>query len=135
MLVHTQTLRCKDSAARRARTWAGVIVGDIVADGEKWRDGVEDDAVACASELVTASLIGGGTSVTIRLLSDDGFFRMSLVDRYSSVRAPLDPSLCAQMMGLRLVEALADRWGIAPAYFGREIWAEFFSGTGPDAEA
>jgi hypothetical protein len=123
MPLHTQLLDCDDGAPRRARLWTGDIVGGIVGHSERWRADVVADAVQCASELVTAALIAGSTTMTLRLLSGSGFFRMSLVDDSATDR--FDPGLRAQMMGLRLVEALADRWGIAPASDGREIWAMF----------
>lgn len=130
MPLHTQLLDCDNGAPRRARLWTGDMVGDILAHGERWRADVLADAVQCASELVTAALIAGSTTMSLQLLSGSGFFRMSVVD--DSVTDRFDPGLRAQMMGLRLVEALADRWGIAPASGGREIWAVFL--VAPSAE-
>lgn len=129
MPLHIQPMNCDDGAPRRARLWAGEIVHNIVAHGEKWREGVETDAVMCASELVTAALVAGSTTMTLRLLSGAGFFRISLVDDSSALRDRFDPAQRAQMMGLRLVETVADRWGIAPSSDGREIWAMFLVGA------
>ena len=133
MPLHTQPLNCDDGAPRRARLWADELVGNIVANSEGWREDVVADAVLCTSELVTAALIGGSTIMSLRLLSGGGFFRMSVVDDSSAVTDRFDPSSQAQMMGLRLVEALADRWGIAPTSGGREIWAMFLGGTAVEA--
>jgi len=133
MPLHTQSLDCDNGAPRRARLWAGEIVGDIVAHGEKWRESVKADAVLCASEFVTAALIAGSTTMSLQLLSGGGFFRISLVDDGSSTADRFDPSSRAQMMGLRLVEALADRWGVTPTSGGREMWATFLGAAAADA--
>lgn len=87
------------------------------------------DAVLCTSELVTDSLIANSTTVDLRLLVEPDFFRLSVIDDCRVVSDRYDPGFRAQLIGFRLVDALADDWGIEPTTNGRELWAVFRAGT------
>lgn len=120
MPIYSQRLSCDDSAPRRARAW----VADLLQSTGTCNDDVLHDIVLCASELVTAALIAHSTTMTVRLFIDDQVVRLSLFDDGVMPDDRDDPALRVQWMGFRLVEAVADRWGIEATGTGRELWAE-----------
>jgi hypothetical protein len=69
--------------------------------------------------------VGGEASLTLELESSDGWLRIAVADG-SSVR-PVVRELDKDNprgRGLRLVQALADRWGAEDHQGGKRIWLE-----------
>lgn len=118
--MHSQALSCDDSAPRRARAW----VAELMRSDGQWEEDILHDVVLCASELVTSALIAHSTTMTVRLFVDDEVVRLSLLDDGVMLDDRDDPALRVQWMGFRLVDAVADRWGIDATETGRELWAE-----------
>ncbi|HET6877485.1 MAG TPA: ATP-binding protein [Jatrophihabitans sp.] len=121
MPLHSRALSCDDSAPRRARAW----VAELMRASGRWGDDTVHDAILCASELVTSALVAHSTTMVVRLLIDDAGLRLSLVDDGELPDDQDDPAQRVQWMGFRLVDAVADRWGIDATSSGRELWVEF----------
>jgi anti-sigma regulatory factor (Ser/Thr protein kinase) len=86
-----------------------------------------DDAALLVTELVTNVVdhVGGEASLTLELESSDGWLRIAVADG-SSVR-PVMRELDRDNprgRGLRLVQAIAARWGAEDHQGGKRIWLE-----------
>lgn len=126
MPMHSQALSCDDSAPRRARAWVAELMR---ANGHADDETTIHDLVLCASELVTSALIAHSTTMTVQLVIEDATVRLSLLDDGVMPDNRDDPALRVQWMGFRLVDAVADRWGIDATASGRELWAELRAGA------
>ncbi len=82
-------------------------------------------AVLVASELVTNAVLHARTSITLRVLCQNGTVRVEVRDE--NTRVPV-PSACppdaTSGRGLALVAALAGAWGIDHTSDGKSVWAE-----------
>jgi hypothetical protein len=121
--VHSRKFRCDRTAPRRARGW----VASIIEPG-RLSDALHDDAtydvLLCVSELVTMSLIGKCSELTLQLRVDPSGLRVSLVDDSPYTENHADPGIRAQLVGFQVIDALVHRWGIEPTPDGRELWVE-----------
>ncbi|WP_353352734.1 ATP-binding protein [Intrasporangium sp. DVR] len=89
-------------------------------------DDTVDDAVLCLSELVTNAIIHCGSGCQVRVVLDRGVLTTTVRDAGSSVVAGLrsataDP-LAVHGRGLRLVDAVATRWGSELDAGGMTVW-------------
>ena len=125
MPTHRHHLACNDSAPRLARAWVTEHLHDLVTADTRWRANITADAVLCVSELVTDSLIASSTALSLCLAIEPDWFRLSVLDDGPIITDELDPTLRAQQIGFKLIDAIADHWGIDPAPPGRELWAVF----------
>ncbi|GAA1881094.1 ATP-binding protein [Streptantibioticus ferralitis] len=89
-----------------------------------------DDILLCVSELATNALLHGvppGRGYQVSLgLSGDGVLRVEVDD--SGDGDPRIPDTAAEDesgRGLRLVAALADKWGVGERVPGKFVWCEF----------
>lgn len=89
-----------------------------------------DDALLCVSELATNALLHGvppgrGFQVVVLLL--DGVLRLEVHDSGGGdPRIPVDGAGPGESgRGLLLVEAVADKWGVAERRPGKIVWCEF----------
>ncbi|WP_333749187.1 ATP-binding protein [Streptomyces sp. IBSBF 2394] len=96
---------------------------------EGWRlRGLVDDAQLCVSELVANVIthVGAGTPTTLSLLMNGAFLRIEVRDPDSRAL----PTLVAADVeaeggrGMALVDAVADRWGVALLADGKVTWCE-----------
>ena len=88
-----------------------------------------DDAHLVVSELVTNALLHGGGRAVVRVLPAGDGVRAEVADgtRLPPVIGPQsDRAMTGR--GLRLVRALADRWGVDVRGQGKVVWAELSSG-------
>jgi anti-sigma regulatory factor (Ser/Thr protein kinase) len=90
---------------------------------------VTADAVLVISELVTNALRHGVGDIVTRGALSDGEVRLSVTDSGSELPGmlPIDPQRIGGV-GLRIVDRLADRWGIAAFPGGKTVWATIASG-------
>jgi anti-sigma regulatory factor (Ser/Thr protein kinase) len=89
-------------------------------------EGLRDRAVLLVSELASNAVVYAGTNpfeVRIRLAPSR---RIEIRDASGVLPAMLDPSFeDARGRGLRIVEALADAWGVCSDENGKVVWFEF----------
>ena len=87
----------------------------------------QDDAGLLVTELVANVVdhVGGEACLTLELTSSEGWLRISVRDG-SSVR-PVVQELARDRprgRGLRMVQAIADRWGSEDHQGGKRVWFE-----------
>jgi anti-sigma regulatory factor (Ser/Thr protein kinase) len=86
-----------------------------------------EDAALLVTELVTNVVdhVGGEASLTLELEMSDGWLRIAVLDG-SAVRPvvrELD-TVNPRGRGLRLVQAIAERWGSEDHQGGKRVWLE-----------
>lgn len=94
------------------------FVADFVEKGERL-----DDVVLVVSEMVTNVIRHAHTKFQVVLDAHPGRVRVEVSNGASIIQAMED--LSETHRGLRIIEALADRWGIESTDTGKTIWAEF----------
>lgn len=82
-----------------------------------------DDILLVISELASNVIRHARTEFTVRLSDDDAHLRIEVSDGSSIVPAVQD--LADRKWGLRIVEAVSDRWGIESTDTGKTVWVEF----------
>ncbi len=92
----------------------------------RWGFTEDDVAVLLVSELVTNALVHGTPPVALHARRTSDGLRVEVYDRAAATQpvvrdTPLD---VPGGQGLRLVEALASRWGWTPADGGKSVWFE-----------
>lgn len=89
-------------------------------------EAAETDAVLlCTDELVTNAIVHVASEIDVVVRWDDGVVRVEVHDRSS--RPPLrqvHPVDAEAGRGLQLVEAMAQRWGVAAVDGGKAVWFE-----------
>ncbi|SDL12966.1 ATP-binding protein [Streptomyces indicus] len=109
---------------RRSVPAARQFTREALADWE-WPD--PDDLLLCVSELATNALLHGvppGRGLLLRLYEDGDVLRVEVHD--SGAGEPRIPDAADEGgRGLRIVEALADKWGVAARDPGKTVWCEF----------
>ncbi|MEU4427311.1 ATP-binding protein [Actinoplanes sp. NPDC024001] len=90
-------------------------------------DLLADRARLVVSELVVNAAEHAGTLIDVTLSRVDSSLHVSVRDRCAEPprRLPVDPRRphIARGQGLRLVDAAAYAWGVAPAQTGKTVWA------------
>jgi anti-sigma regulatory factor (Ser/Thr protein kinase) len=86
------------------------------------------DIVLAASEFAANVIRHAQTPFTVRLEADDDMVRLEVSDGSSIIPAVED--LAESYRGLRMIEAVSERWGIEATDSGKTVWAEF-SNTSP----
>ena len=86
-----------------------------------------DDAGLLVTELVANVVdhVGGEAAFTVELTLSDTWLRIGVVDSSANrpVVRPLQPD-SPRGRGMRLVEAIADRWGVDDHRDGKRVWFE-----------
>lgn len=83
-----------------------------------------DDLLLCGSELASNALRHGvppGRYYRVRLRRYEGGLRLEVHDSGPG----LSRTRIGDGYGLRIVEALSDRWGAVPRQPGKSVWCEF----------
>ncbi len=104
--------------------------------GSAGHEDFEADALLLTSEIVTnATGVGGGCVLSAWYLPDDGSLRVEVHDHSSHVPAVPSRRASSQLSGrgLRIVDALASRWGIDRDADGKSVWFEMYRGQRPSA--
>lgn len=86
-----------------------------------------DDVALLVTELVTNVIdhVGGEAALTLELTYSDSWLRIAVADG-SSIR-PVAQELSTERprgRGLRMVQAIADRWGVEDHQGGKRVWFE-----------
>lgn len=86
-----------------------------------------DDVLLCASEVVTNAVVHAGTLSHITVDCEDDLVRVEVVDGSPhSLPEARDPAPSSPSgRGMRLVAALADRWGVEVERSRKSVWFEF----------
>jgi anti-sigma regulatory factor (Ser/Thr protein kinase) len=127
MPTRTAVLELCPEAVRAARE----LIVATVPDGARWS---LDDALLCASELVSNAVCHGVGPLEVRVQSERDWVRVEVEDRApralperltpdgAGFDAP--PPLATAGRGLFLVEQLADRWDVERADEAKVVWFE-----------
>jgi anti-sigma regulatory factor (Ser/Thr protein kinase) len=84
-----------------------------------------DDAVLMISELVTNAVRHARSQLRIMVSITDHTLRVEVSDDDPTLPVASDPKHHATSgRGLRIVDGLADRWGITPNSAGKVVWFE-----------
>lgn len=84
-----------------------------------------DAVLVCTDELVTNAIVHVASEIDVVVRWEDGVVRVEVHDRSS--RPPLrqvHPVDADGGRGLHLVEAMAERWGVANVDGGKAVWFE-----------
>lgn len=106
-----------------ARAWLGTFLHGQVASHHA------ADATLVLSELATNALRHGLGDVVVRAAIDpDGAIQLSVTDSSDDLpqMLPADPARIGGL-GLRIVDQLADAWGVASFPGGKTVWATIAS--------
>jgi anti-sigma regulatory factor (Ser/Thr protein kinase) len=87
-------------------------------------DRVSADALLVVSELLTNAVVHARSEATIVASFDDGRLRVEVHDGDLTPPRLSDQPDASGGWGLRLVAALADRWGWILTSSGKRVWAE-----------
>lgn len=82
-----------------------------------------DDIVLAASELASNVIRHAKTEFTVRITNANGRIRLEVADGSSII--PAVQELSGPRRGLRMLETLADGWGVDATDDGKVVWAEF----------
>jgi anti-sigma regulatory factor (Ser/Thr protein kinase) len=110
------------SSARVARE----LVGNTLRD---WRaEELCEDAALVITELVVNAIKHAQTDLELRMVHIDGGVRIEVRDGSTSLPTRRDATDVAENgRGLRLVDALAARYGVEPEQTGKRVWVELQS--------
>jgi two-component sensor histidine kinase len=84
-----------------------------------------DDALIVITELAANAVVHACSPFSVSIRGEGSTVRILVRDRSSVVPAIPEDSLTRPSgRGLRLISALASRWGVDPAPDGKAVWAE-----------
>jgi anti-sigma regulatory factor (Ser/Thr protein kinase)/anti-anti-sigma regulatory factor len=85
---------------------------------------LRDPALMIVTELATNAVQHVGGPIELCVTVRRRVLRIELSDRSTVLPTPLDPVPGATLgNGLRLVDTLANRWGVLPTRWGKTVWA------------
>jgi len=109
----------------------------VTATLQRWQlPSLAPDAELLVSEVVTNALLHAGGAVRLSVAVGEGSLEVGVSDRSPEIprrpagpggTAPSAPRLAATWQeeggrGLRLVDLVADEWGVAPLAEGKQVW-------------
>lgn len=105
-----------------------IVIDEVRSTLRRW-DASEraDDAALVVDELVLNAAGHVGGELIVQLLPLDDGFRIEVADRDPDFR-PHASAPTPERYGLRIVDSVCDRWGVAPVVgeqSGKVVWAEF----------
>ena len=123
-----ETLPAHATSAARARS----LVRDALAAGDA--PDLLDTAQLAVSEVITNALVHAGTLIELRIRLDPARLRVEVTD--GSPRLPFlrdTHPLAGTGRGLRLLDEIADVWGVAARGPGKVVWFELHASVGSGA--
>ena len=122
--VHELTLQPVAEDVRAARAFAVNALAGHATDDETGEDFL-DAAATITSELVTNSFNAGAGLIRLTLLVGATGVTISVTDDAAGIVSPAAHDVLALSgRGLRIVETLSRRWGVAEDPAGKRVWAE-----------
>ncbi|MGN5632695.1 ATP-binding protein [Streptomyces sp. AC154] len=124
------------SATRRgARLARRLAVQQLYEWGVPYGSELSDDVALTVNELAANAVLHGyvpGRDFEVRLLAVGAGVRVEVSDARGERRPQLyvGEAVTEAGRGLRLVEALAERWGVSERVVGKTVWAEIGAGYG-----
>ena len=120
-------LRRDRRAAREARTFSAEAMR-----GWQVPAGVLHDVQLAVSELVTNAVLHGAPPVELGLHYNGSRVRVTVTDSSQAAPATLEPEVTdTHGRGVRLVEAVADEWGVIDLPRGKTVWCSFRTDGAP----
>lgn len=114
------TLRPDAGSAAAARRF----VADVLSQRGFSRSGIED-AVLMTSEAFTNVLVRSESEVGLLVVADAGLARVEVHDATAAAPAPDgDRPQGAEELGYRVLDAVAEAWGVQEVDGGRCVWFE-----------
>ena len=118
-----RSFRAEAAAVSDARRFA-VEAWNGLCDGSG--DEVNGGMPLVVSELATNAVLHAGSGFAVTLTHDDDVMRVAVADDERERPAPVDAASSAVGgRGLRIVDLLADRWGVDDLADGKSVWVEF----------
>jgi anti-sigma regulatory factor (Ser/Thr protein kinase) len=97
----------------------------LLAALDEREDPAVDDAVLVISELVTNAVRHTRTVLFVLVTIENHTLHVDVTDDDPTLPVPPDPEHDATNgRGLRIVDALATRWGVTPTTEGKAVWFE-----------
>lgn len=136
-LAGAQFVQRFSSTRRGARLARRLAVHQLDEWGVPYGSELSDDVAVIVAELATNAVVHGyvpGRDFELRLTAGVDGLRIEVSDAREERR----PALCEGAVdaeagrGLRLVEALAEKWGVAERVVGKTVWAEIGRGCSVD---
>ncbi|MGH3938786.1 MAG: ATP-binding protein [Pseudonocardiaceae bacterium] len=91
----------------------------------RWRlDALRDVALMIVTELVTNAVEHAGSPIELCVTVRQQILRIEVSDRSTVLPVSSLSRAIRTTHGLRLVEALASRWGVVPTSWGKTVWAD-----------
>ena len=105
---------------------AGTARRFVQAQLDDWELTVDEDGVVLmVSELVTNAGLHANSDATVRLVDQGDCLRIEVTDASTTPVQVRSHRMGAETgRGLRIVDALAARWGVEPAVDGKTVWFE-----------
>jgi anti-sigma regulatory factor (Ser/Thr protein kinase) len=114
------------SAVLPASFWAPAAARRFVAAAARRLGGadVAEDAALVATELATNAVVHARSSFNVEVARTDGAVRVTVTDHRPELPVPRPAARNATTgRGLRIVAAVADKWGTRSAGTGKSVWA------------
>jgi anti-sigma regulatory factor (Ser/Thr protein kinase) len=97
----------------------------VAAALEEWGAAPVDDIVVVVSEMVMNALTHGDGPVQVVIERREGSVRFEVADGSSVMPMVREVTDAPSGRGVRIVEVLADRWGVDVRPEGKAVWVEF----------
>ena len=118
-----QPFPCTNASPRLARQFCSDHLGRILGVGPQARD-VIAQAELVTSELITNSVKARCSQLVLQLSVHRGWLQLGVEDDGDGTPALSHSDAHDDHgRGLRIVDAVADRWGITPVGDGKQVWA------------
>ena len=89
-------------------------------------DQLEDRVLLAVSEVITNAVLHAHSAAVLQARYDGDTLEVRIRDNDDALPTPRQPTANDESgRGLRVVAAIADRWGVEPRGDGKAVWCEF----------